>query len=132
MHCNASALDRGERCLNQDQSHCSLPHLGKSESYAEGRYYNLTKTYLYNADKTHGSSQLEENKSRKYLQHHWCEKNRWKVSVREQSICGGLFARQSLRLGTKVEVPKQTTSRPPFSPSRPCSKTQSTYCRLSV
>lgn len=94
------------------------PHLGKGESYAEGSYYNLSKTYLHNADKMYESSQPEENKQNKYLQHRCREKNREKVSVREQSgdICGCLFARQSLRLGTKVEKPSQITSKPSFFP----------------
>lgn len=91
------------------------PHLWKGESYTEGSYYNLTKTYLYNADKTHESNQREENKLNKYLQHCCCE-NRWEFSVREQSTCGGLFTRQSLRLGTKLEVPNQITSKPSFFP----------------
>lgn len=59
------------------------PHLWNGESYAEGGFYNLAKTYLYNADKMHENDQPRETKPNKYLQCCYCEKNRWKVSLRE-------------------------------------------------
>lgn len=132
MHCSTSALRRWRTAVLKPLSKSlqSAHTWGKVKAVIKGIVIICLRPIYKILTKHMKLTTLRKTKI-KYLQHCYCE-DRWKVNARVQNICGSIFARQSLRLGTTVELPNQIRAKPSFFPSRSCSTLQSTVGGPSV